>query len=224
MALTDYQLITSTDSGALSRVVLKQAAEGFLPLGAPFTSPKGEYAQVLVKGDVAGGGGGSAPASVAAADITDATDTGIALMTAANQAAAAAAVLPAGTNGQVLKHNGTTWAAGADTNTVYTLPAATDAVLGGIKLGSGTVQTVAAAAVTATAARTYAVQVTAAGQAVVNVPWSDTNTVYTLTAATTAALGGVKQGTAVADAVADSELTTLNALLAALRTAGIIAQ
>ena len=63
-----------------------------------------------------------------------------------------------------------------DTDTVYTLPTATTTVLGGIKLGSDTVQSVAANATTATASRTYAVQVNASGQAVVNVPWVDTDT------------------------------------------------
>ncbi|MFC4623077.1 head fiber protein, partial [Comamonas nitrativorans] len=60
----------------------------------------------------------------------------------------------------------------------YTLPSASATVLGGIKLGHTTVQTVAAAAPTATASRSYAVQVNATGQAVVNVPWVDTNTTY----------------------------------------------
>lgn len=45
---------------------------------------------------------------------------------------------------------------------------------------------------------------------------------YTLPAAG-AALGGVKKGIAVPNAVADGELATLNALLASLRTAGVIA-
>jgi hypothetical protein len=62
------------------------------------------------------------------------------------------------------------------TDTVYTLPAATSTVRGGIELFSGTVQSVAANAVSATAGRTYGVQVNSAGQAVVNVPWVDTNT------------------------------------------------
>jgi hypothetical protein len=63
-----------------------------------------------------------------------------------------------------------------DTNTVYTLPAATSTIRGGIELFSDTVQTVAANAVSSTASRTYGVQVNSAGQAVVNVPWVDTNT------------------------------------------------
>lgn len=45
---------------------------------------------------------------------------------------------------------------------------------------------------------------------------------YTLPAAG-ATLGGVKKGVAVPNAVADGELVTLNALLASLRTAGVIA-
>lgn len=64
------------------------------------------------------------------------------------------------------------------------LSAATSSVLGGIKLGSDTQQSVAANAVTTTASRTYAIQINASGQAVVNVPWTDTDsdTTYDISA------------------------------------------
>jgi hypothetical protein len=65
------------------------------------------------------------------------------------------------------------------TNTTYSL--ATSTVLGLIELGSNTQQTVAANAVSATASRTYALQVNADGQGVVNVPWTDTNSGGTVT-------------------------------------------
>jgi hypothetical protein len=39
-------------------------------------------------------------------------------------------------NGQVIKWNGTAWASADDNATAYTLPAATDAALGGIKIGN----------------------------------------------------------------------------------------
>ena len=60
----------------------------------------------------------------------------------------------------------------------YVLPEATSTAIGGVKV-SDTTQTVAANAVTATTAKTYAVQLDASNNAVVNVPWVDTNTVYT---------------------------------------------
>lgn len=56
----------------------------------------------------------------------------------------------------------------------YTLPVATTSILGGVKLGSDTVQTVAAASVSTTASRTYAIQKNNNGQLVVNVPWTNT--------------------------------------------------
>jgi hypothetical protein len=62
-------------------------------------------------------------------------------------------------------------------NTTYS--AATTTTPGLIELEDATVQTVAANTVTATAGRTYGLQVNAAGQGVINVPW--TNTVYTHT-------------------------------------------
>ena len=58
----------------------------------------------------------------------------------------------------------------------YTLPQATSSVLGGVKLGSDTVQTVAAGTPSATDGKTYAVQKDSSGKMVVNVPW--TNTTY----------------------------------------------
>lgn len=57
----------------------------------------------------------------------------------------------------------------------YTLPTATTSTLGGVKLGSDTVQTVAAVnPTTAIRSRTYAIQKNSDGQLVVNVPWTDT--------------------------------------------------
>jgi hypothetical protein len=64
-------------------------------------------------------------------------------------------------------------------NTTYSL--ATSTVLGLIELGSDTQQAVAPNAVSATASRSYALQVNAAGQGVVNVPWTDTNSGGTVT-------------------------------------------
>lgn len=62
------------------------------------------------------------------------------------------------------------------TDTVYSLPEATATTRGGIEIFSNTDQTVAANAVSTTAGRTYGIQLNSAGQAVVNVPWVDTNT------------------------------------------------
>lgn len=61
----------------------------------------------------------------------------------------------------------------------YTLPVATATTLGGVELFSNTVQTQAANAVSAVVNKTYGVQLNAAGQLVVNVPWTDNNTTYT---------------------------------------------
>ncbi len=59
------------------------------------------------------------------------------------------------------------------------VPTATSTTLGLVELFSDTVQGVTANAVSATASRTYGVQLNAAGQMVVNVPWVDTDTIYT---------------------------------------------
>jgi hypothetical protein len=76
----------------------------------------------------------------------------------------------------------------------YSLPLATNTVRGGIELFSNTDQTTAANGITTTANRTYGIQLNSDNQAVVNVPWSDTNTVYTLPLATSSVRGGVKVG------------------------------
>ena len=69
-----------------------------------------------------------------------------------------------------------------DNNTVYTLPEATATAKGGIELFSDTDQSVVATAVSTTASRTYGLQLNAAGQGVVNIPWvdTDTNTTYSV--------------------------------------------
>jgi hypothetical protein len=65
---------------------------------------------------------------------------------------------------------------------------ATSSALGSIKLFNDTQQNVAATSVSATAARTYGVQLNSDNQAVVNVPWTDTNTTYGIATDTTPGL------------------------------------
>lgn len=90
----------------------------------------------------------------------------------------------------------------------YTLPVASSSALGGIQLGF--TQT----------GKKYPVAVEG-NKAYVEVPWTDNNTTYNAASAST--LGLVKQGAAVADAGSDDIQAKLNALLASLRTAGVIA-
>ena len=87
----------------------------------------------------------------------------------------------------------------------YVLPAATITTLGGIELEDATVQTVAANTVTATAGRTYGLQVNAAGQGVINVPWVDNNTTYS--AATTTTPGLIELEDATVQTVAANIVT-----------------
>ena len=62
----------------------------------------------------------------------------------------------------------------------YSLPLATATARGGIELFSTTDQSVAANAVSTTLGRTYGIQLNSDDQAVVNIPWTDTNTTYSV--------------------------------------------
>ena len=84
-----------------------------------------------------------------------------------------------GSNGQFLSKQsgdagGLTWAS------VSSVSTATSSATGVIKLEDDTDQSVAANAVSATAGRTYGLQLNSSDQGVVNVPWTDTNTTYSV--------------------------------------------
>lgn len=102
------------------------------------------------------------------------------------------------------------------------LDQATATVRGGVELFSNTVQSVAANAVTATASRTYGIQLNSAGQAVVNVPWTDANTTYTAgnglaLSGTTFSVGSGTGITVNSSNVALTAITAGNSTVGALR-------
>ena len=74
-----------------------------------------------------------------------------------------------------------------DTNTTYST--ATASTLGLVKLGSDTTQSTAGNNVTSTASRSYKVQLDSSDRMLVNVPWTDTNTTYSMMTASTLGLG-----------------------------------
>lgn len=140
------------------------------------------------------------------------TNTTYEVMTGATASAAGQAGLvpapAAGKQGQYLRGDGQ-WL--TPPNTTYSQ--ATADKLGLVKIGY-----------TANG-KNYPVVLDENGKMYVAVPWTDTK--YTLPAATSAALGGVKQGAAVADAAADADAaalaTKINELIASLKAAGVIA-
>jgi hypothetical protein len=99
-------------------------------------------------------------------------------------------------------YNGSTWVSMAGGSS----SAATASALGLMKLASDTQQDTAAESITATANRTYGIQFNSSDQAVVNVPWTDTNTTYS--AATTSALGLVKLEDGTTQTTAANAVTT----------------
>lgn len=216
MSATDY-MVVKCPIGDAQRVVAAHIANGWQPFGVPaMSSPDtGSVFQAMTKG----GDGAVTAYKVVKCPVGS---NFVAQQIAAGWQPFGAPLMLGPNTGaifQVLIQGEAAGGGGGSSD--YELPEATDTDLGGVKLGSATAQTVAAAAVTATASRTYAVQLNADGQLVVNVPW--TNTTYTLPAAS-ASLGGVLQGAAVADATDEaSAVTQLNALLAALRASGALA-
>ena len=87
-------------------------------------------------------------------------------------------IVPSGGASTTFLRGDGTWV--IPTNTTYST--ATSTVQGLVELFSDTVQTVAGNAVSATASRSYGVQLNSAGQAVVNVPWTDTTPVTSVSA------------------------------------------
>lgn len=140
------------------------------------------------------------------------TNTTYEVMTGATASAAGQAGLvpapAAGKQGQYLRGDGQ-WL--TPPNTTYSQ--ATADKLGLVKIGY-----------TANG-KNYPILLDADGKMYVAVPWTDTK--YTLPAATSAALGGVKQGAAVAAVAADADAATIagkvNELIASLKAAGVIA-
>lgn len=140
------------------------------------------------------------------------TDTTYKVMTGATASAAGQAGLvpapAAGKQGQYLRGDGQ-WL--TPPNTTYSQ--ATADKLGLVKIGY-----------TANG-KNYPILLDTDGKMYVAVPWTDTK--YTLPAATSTALGGVKQGAAVAAVAADADAATIagkvNELITSLKAAGVIA-
>ena len=72
-------------------------------------------------------------------------------------------------------------------NTEYSV--ATSSALGLVKLGSDTEQSTAGNTVTSTASRSYKIQLNSSNQMLVNVPWTDTNTEYSMMTSSVLGLG-----------------------------------
>ena len=103
-------------------------------------------------------------------------------------------------DGRDLSADGTKLDTIASSANNYTLLEANATTKGGIELFSNTDQSVAGTAVSATAARTYGLQLNSDGQGVVNVPWVDTDTntnqltTFTVSATTDSNATTISQG------------------------------
>ena len=171
----------------------------------PFTNNTGDITGITAGTGISGGGtSGNVTITNSAPNVsTNLTTSTAATTLTVNSSDGTNAVLPAATTtvaGVMTGVDKTKLDGIASGANNYVLPAATATSLGGIELFSATAQTIAANAVSATASRTYGLQVNTAGQGVINVPWTDTG--YVLPAATATSLGGIELFSATAQTIA----------------------
>lgn len=196
-----------------------------------------------LKAKVDGGGGDDGPSEITSAQITDATATGRNLLTASSQQAARTAIgagtsnLELGTGASQAMPGNTPIPAAANWNTLPGKPefiaAGADAGAARTAIGAGTSNlTIGTTGSTAAAgnhshgAATESQSGFMTGAMVGKLNGIETGANnYTLPAAAASTRGGVLQGAAVADATDETDSAAqLNALLAALRAAGVIAE
>jgi len=202
---TTYSAATAS---ALGLVKIEDDAEQTVAANTVSTTASRTYGIQLNSGDQAVV---NVPWTDTAYTLPEATTTvrgGLELFSDTDQSVAATAVSTTASRTYGLQLNsdgqGVMNVPWVDTNTTYS--AATSSALGLVKLEDDTEQSVAATAVSATAARTYGIQLNSSDQAVVNVPWTDTDTTYS--AATSSALGLIKLEDNATQTTAASAITT----------------
>lgn len=174
-----------TGSGSISVGVTGGSAGEFLAYNGQWATPAGSYTSWTAKGDdnvarsVAGGntvnftgGTGMSTSTSSPAAGTYVISFNNDLATSSERGGIKIGFTESGKNYPVELSSEKAFVNVPWTDTVYTLPEATATVRGGIELFSNTTQTTAANSVTTTANRTYGIQLNAANQAVVNVPWA----------------------------------------------------
>lgn len=126
MAITQYKTLAAALTGELDVLAADAIADGWQPVLGPYLGRGGMHVQAFVKGTPSEGGGGE----VTAADITDATTVGRDVLTAANAAAARAAI-GAGTSNLAIGTTASTAKAGN-----YTPPNAATGTRGLVLMGA----------------------------------------------------------------------------------------
>ena len=189
-------VLTEVPAGALftDTVYAHPSTDGSLHVPATGTTNSGK---VLTAGGTAGSLSWVTPASTG---VTAVSGTAPVVSSGGNTPEISMAAASSGVHGYMTGTYATKLDGIATNANNYSLLTGSSTVIGGTKLFSDVVQSVAANAVSATASRSYGLQLNTSGQLVVNVPWTDVDTntfptTYTWTAGTVAGPTGSITGT-----------------------------
>lgn len=134
MSATEANAGTATTARSITAAVLKGAIQTHAPTPTSVTGNAGTATKLATARQINGtnfdGSANITTANWGTARTLTIGGTGKSVNGSANVAWSVAEILPTGTNGQVLKHDGTTWVAGTDNNTTYSTMSASEANTG----------------------------------------------------------------------------------------------